>query len=318
MSNLQIADKKQALVQVNNQLSHLLKEKMEALPKDFNDTRFQQNCMTVLTDIKDIEHVDPNSVARCLLKGAFLGLDFFNKECYPIPYKMTKEKGKWIPTDIQFQMDYKGDVKLRLLHSVEPLEDIYAKIVREGDEFDEEIINGRETLRYKAKKFNEGKILGAFAVALYKNGRIKYVVMSEKEILEIRDNYSKKNNNTGKFSPAWENRPTEMYKKTVLKNLCKQIPIQFDNNIQRKAFEDTVEKQEVETIVDAETASDEVVLDGERIDKNTGAYIECQNATDILEAKQAEEQFEEEIVVKSDDGLGNTLFGNEEEIEDDF
>ena len=123
--------KDEQLLKVHSNLSSLLKSKAEALPKDFNETRFLQNCMTVLQDTKDIEKADPVSVARTMLKGAFLGLDFFNKECYAINYA----------GNVQFQTDYKGEVKLAKKYSINPIKDIYAKIVKEGDEFDE-IVEG--------------------------------------------------------------------------------------------------------------------------------------------------------------------------------
>ncbi|EQB3121731.1 recombinase RecT [Clostridium botulinum] len=68
-----------------NNLNSLLKAKEKALPKGFNEARFLQNCMTVLKDIKNIEKCNEVSVVRTMLKGVFLGLDFFNKECYAIP-----------------------------------------------------------------------------------------------------------------------------------------------------------------------------------------------------------------------------------------
>ncbi|MHB9944515.1 hypothetical protein CF095_03785 [Clostridium botulinum] len=63
----------------------MLKAKEKALPKGFNEARFLQNCMTILKDIKNIEKCNEVSVVRTMLKGVFLGLDFFNKECYAIP-----------------------------------------------------------------------------------------------------------------------------------------------------------------------------------------------------------------------------------------
>ncbi|WP_242864471.1 recombinase RecT [Clostridium botulinum] len=68
-----------------NNLNSLLKAKEKALPKGFNEARFLQNCMTVLKYIKNIEKCNEVSVVRTMLKGVFLGLDFFNKECYAIP-----------------------------------------------------------------------------------------------------------------------------------------------------------------------------------------------------------------------------------------
>ena len=89
-----------ALTIIYNSLTASLERQKEALPDNFNKQRFVQNCMTVLQDGKqDFSKCDPKSIVRTLLKGSFLGLDFFNGECYAIPYG----------NHVQFQTDYKGE-----------------------------------------------------------------------------------------------------------------------------------------------------------------------------------------------------------------
>lgn len=211
------------LVAIHGNLEKLLDTKRDALPKSFNQTRFLQNCMTVLQDTKDIEKCDAQSVARTMLKGAFLGLDFFNKECYAITYGGT----------VQFQTDYKGEKKLAKKYSVRPVNDIYAKLVREGDDFMEEVKDGHQTIQFVPKPFNDGEVLGAFAVALFTDGGLIYEVMSKAEIEATRKNYSKQAN-----GQAWTKSAGEMYKKTVLRRLCKNIELDFDTIEQAQTFED--------------------------------------------------------------------------------
>ncbi|MFS8215593.1 RecT family recombinase [Paenibacillus polymyxa] len=224
------------LLVIHDNLNKMLDEKSEAMPTSFNKTRFLQNCMAVLQDTKDIEQCDAKSVARTMLKGAFLGLDFFNKECYAIPYNEnlgTKDKPRWIKS-LQFQTDYKGEKKLAKKYSTRKVKDIYAKLVREGDAFSEEIEGGQPTINFKPLPFNDGVIRGAFAVALFEDGGMIYETMSLKEIEKTRDDYSKQS--TGK---AWTKSPGEMYKKTVLRRLCKNIELDFDTIEQAQAFEDS-------------------------------------------------------------------------------
>jgi len=211
------------LLVIHNNLNNLLDSKREAMPTNFNKTRFLQNCMTVLQDTKGIEHCDATSVARTMLKGAFLGLDFFNKECYAIVYS----------GQVQFQTDYKGEKKLAKKYSVRPVKDIYAKLVREGDDFREEVKDGQQTIQFIPKPFNDGQILGAFAVALFTDGGLIYEVMTTSEIEKTRKDYSKQAN-----GQAWTKSPGEMYKKTVLRRLCKNIELDFDTIEQAEAFED--------------------------------------------------------------------------------
>lgn len=211
------------LKQSYDKLNQFLAEKATALPKDFNQTRFLQNCMTVLQDTKDIEKMNPVSIARTMLKGAFLGLDFFNGECYAIPYG----------DKLSFQTDYKGEIKLAKKYSVNPIKDIYAKLVREGDFYQFEIVDGKQSVTFKPKPFNNGEIKGAFAVVLYMDGSMVVEEMPTEEIEYIRNEFSKSKN-----SLAWTKTPGEMYKKTVLKRLMKGISLQFDCVEQDQAFRD--------------------------------------------------------------------------------
>ena len=214
------------LFDVHKKLSDFLDKKKDALPQDFNETRFLQNSITVLQDTKDIANIDPISIARTMLKGAFLGLDFLNKECYAIPYGVKEGTG-WGKA-LQFQTDYKGEKKLAKKYSINPIKDIYAKLVKEGDLFEECIREGVPTINFNPKSFNDGKIIGAFAAALFKDGSMIYETMSKKEIENIRDKFSKAS--TGK---AWVDTPGEMYKKTVIRRLCKHIELDF-GSIERK------------------------------------------------------------------------------------
>jgi recombination protein RecT len=216
---------------IHANLDKLLETKREAMPANFNKTRFLQNCMTVLQDVKDIDKCDAISVARTLLKGAFLGLDFFNKECYAIIYG-----GK-----VEFMTDYKGEVKLAKLYSIQKIKEVYAKVVRQDDEFEELIQNGKQTINFRPLAFNDGEILGAFAVVLFQDGSMNYDTMSKKDIENIKENFSKKSNQTGEYSKAWVATPSEMYKKTVLRRLCKNIELNFDTIEQKQAFEDAAD-----------------------------------------------------------------------------
>ncbi|MFW5916670.1 MAG: recombinase RecT [Bacteroidota bacterium] len=217
-------DRKQVVLkQSHKTLKNFLEKKSEALPRNFNQTRFLQNCMTVLQDTKKIGQMEPVSVARTMLKGAFLGLDFFNGECYAIPYGNS----------LNFQTDWKGERKLALKYSTEPIIDIYAKNVHENDEFSCGVKDGKQYLDHKEAGFEQGEIIGSYCVALYESGTIKYEKMSRKEIEDIRDNFSKAPN-----SKAWRFTFGEMCKKVVTRRLCKGIELNFENPEQDQAFEE--------------------------------------------------------------------------------
>ena len=249
---------KNYLVEIHSGLNDSLDKQVAALPKNFNKQRFMQNCMTVLQDgTADFSKCDAKTVVRTLLKGAFLGLDFFNGECYAIPYG----------GNVQFQTDYKGEIKLCKRYSNNPIQDIHAKVVRDGDQFKEIIENGRQTVTFHPKAFTNAEIIGAFAVCLYKDGGMIYDTMSVAEIEHTRQTFSKAAN-----SKAWKESYGEMCKKTVLRRLCKLIDLNFDTAEQMQAFEDgsafdvkehKPEPEKAVDVLDVEAKEIEDVVDGE-------------------------------------------------------
>ena len=149
---------------------------MDALPSDFNRARFVQNTVALVQENDQLSRMPQAKLVPALLKGAYLGLDFFNKECYAIPYGQT----------VQFTPSYTGMVKLAKKFSKRPLIDVYAHIVRDGDEFESGVEDGHEYVRFKPKPFNEGLIVGAFAVAQYYDGGIKVETMSKAQLDAVK------------------------------------------------------------------------------------------------------------------------------------
>lgn len=252
------------LKQTNNMLATMLERESGALPKNFNPLRFKQNALAVLNDL-DITKMKGQefNLARCLMKGAYLGLDFFNKECYVITYGGQP----------QFMTDYKGEEKLCKKYSINPIKDIYAKLVREGDFFEEVIDGGKQYINFKPIPFNTSGIIGAFAVVYYKDGSMAYETMSKAEIEYIRDNFSKSKNGS-----AWTKSFGEMAKKTVLRRLCKHIELDFDNIEQGKAWEESSGMEFKNEPVESEKSEIEKELE----DAGT---IEDDDKEDIVEAE---------------------------------
>ena len=239
---------------VKSNLQTRLQEEASAMPKNFNQTRFLQNCLTVLRDVKDIEKCEVDSIVSTLIKGAYLDLDFFMGTCYAIPYNKnigTRDKPKWIKA-LQFQTDYKGDMALAKKYSSNNILDIYAKVVKKGDDFNIEIRDGKQFVNFKPLPFNDSEILGAFAVIYYEDGSMSYDSMSKKEILATREAYAKKDKNN-KFSKAWQNSEGEMFKKTVLKRACKLVTLSFDNSKQDDAYNESSDIDVTEVIDVTET-----------------------------------------------------------------
>ena len=261
--NTQIVEKKEN----NSNFSIVLADKLDsvsdALPKDFNKARFVQNALALVNENPNIAKYGQQKIMAGLLKGAYLGLDFYSKECYLVPYG----------NDLNYQTDYRGAKKLAKKYSIRPIKDIYAKLVHDGDLFEEKIVDGEQSFDFKPKPFNDGKIIGAFAVVLYKDGGMAYDTMSLADLENTRK-ASKASN-----SPAWKNFTGEMYKKTVLHRLCKHIELDFENPTQQNMFlsgmEIETDQQKIAENEIAENANsvdfpEDVVVDSNVVEESDG------------------------------------------------
>ena len=239
----------------STQLTTSLTDIKDALPKDLNVTRFVQNAVALLNDNEQLKTFAQNNgtaqIKQGILKSAYLGLDAINKECYLIPYGNT----------LNFMIDYRGNIKLAKKYSIRPIKDIYAKIVREGDNFEEKIVNGEPTIDFTPKPFNDGKIIGAFAVCLFKDGGMIYDTMSIKDLENTRSSSKTKN------GPAWQKFTGEMYKKTVLHRLCKHIELEFDTPQQKEYFTEDVEiETDTQKLVEREIEENANAVEFEFVD----------------------------------------------------
>ena len=193
-----------------------LEQNALALPDGFNQDRFVANAVALLngndTLQKFVKDNPQNGLAQIksgMMRGAFLGLDFLNREAYLIPYG----------SKLDYQTSYVGEIKLRKKYSVRPIRDIYADVVREGDDFTYEVVDGEPTLHHKPLPFNDNKVVGAYAVCIFEDGGKLIDTMSIADLENTRSASKAKN------SPAWSKFTNEMYKKTVLRRLCKTIDI---------------------------------------------------------------------------------------------
>ena len=246
--------KNEMQVTFSQQLTDKLVSVQAALPKSFNRERFVQNALAVMNEKPELAKINRNMVIQGLCKGAYLGLDFMNKECYLIPYG-----GK-----VEFQTDYKGECKFVKRYSIRPILDIFAKVVRKGDSFEEGIVDNRPVINFKPLPFNNDEIVGAFAIVLYKDGGMEYEAMSCEDIQSVRNNYSKASQ-----SKAWKCSFDEMAKKTVLRRLCKHIETDFESAEARQAWDDGAG-------MEFETSAPPRDIDGEVVDAFADVVVDAE------------------------------------------
>lgn len=194
----------------------------DALPKDFNQGRFIQNAITVLSENKDLQNFKTEQVLAGLVKGAILGLDFMSHECYLIGYGQQ----------LQFQLSYTGAVKLARKYSIDAIKGVHADVVRDGDTFDYEVKDNKTIINYKPLPFNKGTVIGAYAYVEFESGNVVAELMNIDELEAVR-----KKSKMGQ-SGAWKEFTNEMYKKSVIKRLMKHIEIDFEHPQQRVLYDE--------------------------------------------------------------------------------
>jgi len=190
-----------------------------ALPAEFNKQRFALNFVSLIQDKPELQKYSKEVLATALVRSAQDNLDALNGEVYI--YKGYSDK-------LTYTISYKGLRKMAIEKSVKPISQIYSKLIKDGDEFDEEFVNGQAHIHYKSKFGNNGAILGVFAVCVFKDGSEIYEVMTKDEI----DACKAKSRNSG----AWKDFYGEMAKKSCVRRLCKNITLDFRDKQQADMF----------------------------------------------------------------------------------
>lgn len=251
MSN-EIAEQKEQKLSFSDKLTNSLLDVQSGLPKDFNTTRFVNNAIALLNENEQLgkfaKQYGTNQIMQGLMKSAFLGLDALNKECYLICYG----------NKLNFQIDYRGAKKLAKKYAIRPVKDIFAEVVRQGDDFKVWSDDKGQHFEFNPMPFSGNEVVGAFAVAIFEDGGILVDSMSVADLENTRKQSKAQN------SLAWSSFRTEMYRKTVLHRLCKHIEIDFENPKQRELFDEDVSinvQEDTPPVVDA--LADDNIVDGE-------------------------------------------------------
>lgn len=159
--------------------------------------------MTNATGGNLLEKCTPESVANALLDMVVQGLNPAKTQCYFIPYGNT----------LKLTRSYFGTQKV--LKSLSEVDDVWANVIYEGDNFIYEVVDGREKLIKHETSFlhRDNPILGAYAIIRKTNGEEVLTVMTKKE---IDKSWSK-----AKTKNVQNDFPQEMSKRTVINRAAK-------------------------------------------------------------------------------------------------
>lgn len=179
-----------------------------ALPRHVDVDRFKRIAVTAVQQNPDLLKADRSSLFGACVTAAQLGLvtDGVLGQAYLVPYK-----GK-----VQLIPGYKG--LLTLVRQSGEISSIDVDTIHEHDRV-EYVMGDDSRLTIHPDWTDRGAIIGAYAIARFKDGGIQRALMTRHEIDDIRKASPSGN------SPAWKNHFGEMAKKTVFRRLCKMLPL---------------------------------------------------------------------------------------------
>jgi recombination protein RecT len=224
--------KKGGYTTIKHLLEKMAPEIQKALPKHVDPDRIARIALTEVRKTPKLLQCSQASLLGAIMTSAQLGLEPGpTGQCYLIPY-YNKKLGSY---ECQFQIGYKG--LLDLFYRADGSLNIDAHEVYENDDFEYEY-GLNPVLRHKPSLKNRGNPIAYYAVAHLKDGGYSFTVMSIEDVEKIR----KRAKATG-FSP-WQTDYDEMAKKTVIKRLCKYLPLSIE--LQRGISNDETTKRNIE------------------------------------------------------------------------
>jgi recombination protein RecT len=164
---------------VSSEVRNYVNEGMLILPPNYSAENALKSAMLTLPAITDkqgvpvLQSCTPPSIQQALLSMCMQGLNPDKKQCYFIAYagKLTMSRS------------YFGDIAV--VKQLDPtIEDVFAAVVYEGDEFTYEVYRGHcRNVVHKQKLSNKTKaIVGAYATIVYRNGKEMSTVMTYEQI----------------------------------------------------------------------------------------------------------------------------------------
>lgn len=289
-------------------------------PENYSPENALKAAWLELQNIKDKNNIPAilsctkDSIANSLLSMVVQGLNPIKKQCYFIPYG----------NQLTLQRSYLGTIYVT--KSVRPeVEDIFADVVYEADEFEYAKQRGRTVIVKHIQKLaniDNTRIVCAYATALYKDGHEESLIMT---MQQLKQAWKQSRNNpiddSGKIkaNTAHGRFTEEMSKKTVINRLCKTLlNTTDDSNLALETFRRT-EEMIIEKNVSAEIEekANQKIL---KIDAETGEVLEADyQETEIVETKEPlaldaeitfgeEERITDEIRAAEAEAYGGALF----------
>lgn len=201
---------------IEAELVRLAPDIAATLPSGMSRERFQVVVLQALSRNPDLLECEASSVILAVLEAAQLGLEPTGSlsRAWLIPYK-----GKDSPRPkAQLMIGVRGYEDLARRSG--EIADVWSRVVYEGDDF--EVVYGTEdriTHVPKLETIDPSKITHVYAIAKFRDGRVRFEVMTKADVDRIRARARASN-----FGP-WVTDYAEMSRKTVGRRLIKTLPL---------------------------------------------------------------------------------------------
>jgi recombination protein RecT len=179
------------------------------LPKHVTADRLLKVALSATSRTPELLACTPQSMLLAVMQSAELGLEVGGLlgDAYFVKFKDT----------CQLIIGYRGMIKLARQSG--DLKSLEAHVVRDNDVFELEFGLDTKLIHKPAMAGELGKVVAAYAVARFKDGGHQVDVMTLAEIEAIRTR-----SKSGESGP-WATDYAEMAKKTVVRRLCKYLPL---------------------------------------------------------------------------------------------
>lgn len=253
----------------------------QVLPKHMTADRVIKIVLAAASRTPRILECTPESVYLACHSASQLGLE----PCGPLghAYLVPYRNGKTGRMECQYQPGYRGLVELARRSGT--ITSIAARLVHEEDRLEYYEDEKGLHFNFKPATGERGKIIAAFAYAIFKDGGCQFEHMTVEELDAIRARSKSKDEG------PWVSDTGEMYRKTVLKRLCKLLPANVE-------LAEAVEQDDLAVGAPTITLPATVVQPKTRTEqlKEKLALAEPPPANDVPAAADAEqEKFEREM-----------------------
>lgn len=240
-----MADKSTQIVPMNQKVTQVrsLLEKAKpqialALPRHLSADRMLRVAMTSVQRTPQLLACNQTTLIGAIIQAAQLGLepDGVLGHAYLVPYGTT----------CQLIVGYRGLIDLARRSG--QISTIFARIVHSKDQFEYAYGLTEKLEHIPTREADPGEMAFAYAVIKMKDGGVQFEVMSKREIEAIRDRSP-----SGKNGP-WVTDAAEMWKKTVLRRVCKMAPLSVEvaRAVALDERADLGLPQQLEDVVDAQ------------------------------------------------------------------